>query len=240
MKRVIIFFFLALFVALVVQPNLASSLVKRNEDVPVNTTSSPLTNEDVSVQQCKSKAVICIDADNGGSDYGYEGEDKMLQKDINLALALKIGDRLSRSGYHVIYTRQDDKVPDFYDAYESADWRIDKAESGKADYFLSITLYSDKDIYAQGYSIFTQENDQMISLGNEIVNQFELINYSEYKGIDSDHYENFPILSDKDIPSMLLQIGHITNENDYSHLVDENFQTKLANAILNAFIKEIN
>lgn len=241
MKRVILFFCLALFIALIIQPNISSTLVKNTDsDVPVNTTSTPLTNEDASLTQCESKAVVCIDADNGGSDYGYEVEGRLLQKDINLALALKIGDRLSKSGYHVIYTRQDDNIDESYDSEESAEWRIEKAVAGNADYFLSITLYGDSDPYAKGYSIFTQENAKTIALGNEIVNQFEILNYSEYKGIDSDHYENFPILSNKDIPSMLIQIGHITNESDYSYLVDESFQIKLANAILNAFIKEIN
>lgn len=227
--------------AVIIQPNISNSLVKNvDHDIPVNTTSRPLTNEDASLTQCESKAVICIDADNGGNDHGYEVEGRQLAKDINLALALKIGDRLSKSGYHVIYTRQDDNIQESYDSDESAEWRIEKAIAGQADYFLSITLYGDSDIYQKGYSIFTQENVKTIALANEIANQFEVINYSEYKGIDSDHYENFPILSNKEIPSILVQIGHITNQSDYSYLVDENFQMKLANAILKAFIKEIN
>ena len=52
------------------------------------------------------------------------------------------------------------------------------------------------------------------------------INLSQFEGIDSDHYENFPILYDSQIPSILLELGYLSNSEDYTKLTDETFQQK--------------
>ena len=60
------------------------------------------------------------------------------------------------------------------------------------------------------------------------------------EGIDSDHYENFPILYDSQIPSILLELGYLSNSEDYTKLTDETFQQKIANAITESFLDQIN
>ena len=53
-------------------------------------------------------AVIVIDAGHGGVDPGKVGQSGVLEKDVNLAIALKVKSRLEADGIQVVMTREDD------------------------------------------------------------------------------------------------------------------------------------
>ena len=223
MRRAILFLVFALFLAMVIQPNLNKQIKEKSKiDVPEQTNSTIITNDTVDNSRCKSKAVICIDASHGGSDAGCTSDGHTSEKDLNLIIAKKIGDSLASVGYNVVYTRSDDSSL-------STEDRITSINSQKAKYLISIQMNSSSDSLSKGYSIFTQPNDNMNS-----------INLSQFEGIDSDHYENFPILYDSQIPSILLELGYLSNSEDYTKLTDETFQQKIANAITESFLDQIN
>ena len=154
-------------------------------------------------------------------------------EDINLIIAKKIGDSLASVGYNVVYTRSDDSSL-------STEDRITSINSQKAKYLISIQMNSSSDSLSKGYSIFTQPNDNMIQLAKKLAQTMNSINLSQFEGIDSDHYENFPILYDSQIPSILLELGYLSNSEDYTKLTDETFQQKIANAITESFLDQIN
>ena len=52
--------------------------------------------------------MICIDAGHGGSDPGKVGNSNILEKDINLSLALKLQKLLEKKNYKVYMTRNGD------------------------------------------------------------------------------------------------------------------------------------
>ena len=60
--------------------------------------------------------VVVIDAGHGGKDPGAIGIDKIKEKEITLAVALKLGEILNREmpDVNVIYTRKDDSFVDLY------------------------------------------------------------------------------------------------------------------------------
>ena len=191
------------------------------------------TNDTVDNSRCKSKAVICIDASHGGGDAGYTSDGHTSEKDLNLIIAKKIGDSLASVGYNVVYTRSDDS---------SLQQKIVLLQStqqkGKV-----FDFYSNE--FKLGFSIqrllhFTQPNDNMIQLAKKLAQTMNSINLSQFEGIDSDHYENFPILYDSQIPSILLELGYLSNSEDYTKLTDETFQQKIANAITESFLDQIN
>ena len=216
MRRAILFLVFALFLAMVIQPNLNKQIKEKSKiDVPEQTNSTIITNDTVDNSRCKSKAVICI------------------EKDLNLIIAKKIGDSLASVGYNVVYTRSDDSSL-------STEDRITSINSQKAKYLISIQMNSSSDSLSKGYSIFTQPNDNMIQLAKKLAQTMNSINLSQFEGIDSDHYENFPILYDSQIPSILLELGYLSNSEDYTKLTDETFQQKIANAITESFLDQIN
>ena len=54
--------------------------------------------------------VIIIDAGHGGEDPGAIGINGKYEKDLNLQIALVIGEELKSRGYTVVYTRTQDKM----------------------------------------------------------------------------------------------------------------------------------
>ena len=234
MRRAILFLIFALFLAWVIQPNLNRPIKETSKiDVPKQTQSNVITNDTISNKQSKSKAIICIDASRGGSDIGYTSDGQISEKELNLAIAQKIGDSLSKVGYQVVYTRSDDSTLSTQD-------RITSINTQKAKYLISIQMNSSSDSLSKGYSIFTQPNEKMILLAKDMADTMNAINLSQFEGIDSDHYENFPILNDSQIPSILLELGYLSNSDDYAKLTDETFQQKIADAITQAFLDKIN
>lgn len=238
MKRALLFLACALFCALIVQPNIQRQL-QTNSRIPENTTSNPTTNDNANIAQSKSKATICIDAGNGGDDAGYTVSDRIPEKDINLAIALDLGKNLTDFGYNVVYTRTNDDIASYENESDSSKERITFAKENNANYFISITLNYDENTFSKGYSLFTQPDDQMIDLANEISERLKSINYSQFEGLDSDHYSNFPILVDQDLPSLLIELGYISNLDDYNSLTDEQFQQSIGRQIALAILEII-
>jgi N-acetylmuramoyl-L-alanine amidase len=75
---------------------------------------------------------VVIDAGHGGNDAGTHGPSGLLEKDVTLDVALKLGTLLQeRLGADVIYTRSDD-------TYIPLEQRTQIANDHKADLFLSI------------------------------------------------------------------------------------------------------
>ena len=198
------------------------------------------TNDNIDMGLSKSQATICLDAANGGNDTGYVINDETMEKDLNLALVLKIGQYLSQADYHVVYTRSDDTTIQETSDNVSENPRVQIAKQNEADYLISIQMADDVDTTIKGYSFFTHPNADLIDLANAINDKLMAINYSRFDGLDSDHYDNFSILQDSDLPSLLIQIGYLTNEQDVQNLTDEHFQDMIARAISEAILAQIN
>ena len=239
MNKTYIYIIIAVFLALVVQPNISVKL-KETIRIPENQGETLMTNDTVDLKSSESKATICIDPAYGGVDSGFVSQGKTDSKDITLNLALIIGDMLKQSGYNVVYTRIDDSINFYKNEEENANYRINIAIDQKADYLLRIELNSNSDPLEKGYTIFTQPNDSLIDLSNEIAQNLMQINYSEFKGLDSDHYGNFPILADSDLSTIFIEFGYVSNPSDYSQMSDIEYQKKIASAIAKAFLNKIN
>ena len=220
MKKTLIYLIFAVFLALIVQPNIRGNLSQGDQRVPTNTTNgTPATNDTIELKADVKDITICVDAaQQSGSD-----------QDINLAMAEAIGKKLEDSGFQVVYTRQDATTL-------SNDERLSLARNDKADYLLSITTTNDTDTLQEGFSIMTQQNAKLIDLSSDIAEELESINYTDYQGLDSDHYENFPILTNQKIPAILLEVGYTSNTEDMSALTNETTQDKIATAIARGFV----
>ena len=98
----------------------------------------PPTKEDMQLRARVSKMRIVVDAGHGGWDLGTVGRRGLLEKDLVLEIAQRLGKLLeSRLGSEVIYTRQDDN-------YIPLDERAGIANQAQADLFISVHAnYSD-------------------------------------------------------------------------------------------------
>jgi N-acetylmuramoyl-L-alanine amidase len=98
----------------------------------------PPTKEDLQLRARVPKMRIVVDAGHGGWDLGTVGRRGLLEKDLVLEIAQRLGKLLeSRLGADVIYTRQDDN-------YLPLDDRAVVANQAQADLFISVHAnYSD-------------------------------------------------------------------------------------------------
>lgn len=98
----------------------------------------PPTKEDLQLRTHVQKMRIVVDAGHGGWDLGTVGRRGLLEKDLVLEIAERLGKLLeSRLGADVIYTRQDDN-------YIPLDDRAVIANQAQADLFISVHAnYSD-------------------------------------------------------------------------------------------------
>ncbi len=98
----------------------------------------PPTKEDLQLRARVPKMRIVVDAGHGGWDLGTVGRRGLLEKDLVLEIAQRLGKLLeSRLGMEVIYTRQDDN-------YIPLDERASIANQSQADLFVSVHAnYSD-------------------------------------------------------------------------------------------------
>ncbi len=99
-----------------------------------------------------------LDAGHGGSDHGanrsYSDIGRIAEKDITLAIVLKVGAMLEKNkDFKVIYTRKIDEYPSLSD-------RTNLANRSKADLFVSVHCNSSQRPTAYGTETFVQGPDQ--------------------------------------------------------------------------------
>jgi N-acetylmuramoyl-L-alanine amidase len=115
----------------------------------------------------QKKFTVVLDAGHGGSDVGanrrYEDIGTVREKDVTLAITLKLGRMLEKNkDYKVIYTRK-------FDEYPSLTSRTTLANRSKADLFLSIHVNS-----SAGSSTSTNGTETFIQGPNQNKANFEV------------------------------------------------------------------
>ena len=241
MKRAVWFLILALFILLVIEPNTRATTDATADRIPVYDENAPLrTNNDVETRQSASHALIVIDPARGGRDAGYRGAGQTSEKDLTMQLALTIGSDLEKAGYQVAYTRWYDDVPACSTEEECENSRVQIAKDEGADYVISLSLNQDESLH-RGFSIFTHpDNAQLSSLAKNLSTSLQAISYTRYEGMDTDHYDSFAMLRDSSLPAVLLQLGYITNPQDYSKLSDPKIQERIGQAVTQSFLNSVN
>lgn len=89
---------------------------------------------------------IMIDAGHGGKDPGAMGNG-ITESQVTLSLANKLGERLKKQGFSVLYTRQNN-------SFVALDQRPILANSKKADLFVSLHVNASKDTKTNGLETY--------------------------------------------------------------------------------------
>lgn len=177
--------------------------------------------------------IVVIDPACGGFNTGYtKGELK--EKEINLAIAEKLRERLEQTDIKAYYTRMDDVNP----AQES---RIRLANETRADLYIRIALGSSGDGSVYGTAAVYNEDYFIPGFGNaELAALLEEEVAASIKGKaleleETDETED--ILNYITVPAAIIKAGCITNKQEATLLVREEYQDKIAAGIYNAILK---
>lgn len=192
----------------------------------------------------KDEFTIIIDAGHGGMDSGTSAADGTREKDINLAVAKKLNVLLSVCGYKTVMLRTDDELIgdnslETVRARKVSDIkkRLSIAESYENAVLISVHQnYYSVEKY-NGAQVFYSPNsplsrDFAAAVQNSIVSLIQPQNYRKIKAVDSNIY----LLYNCSVPAIMVECGFLSNSNETRLLKQDDYQTKIAMAIMNGII----
>lgn len=175
---------------------------------------------------------VVIDSGHGGIDPGKIAADGTLEKDINLAIALKLRDYLEAADVEVIMTRTtDDGLCDSDASNKKAQDmknRIARMTESNADLVISIhqNSYSDSAIHgAQVFYYTTSEESKALAetLQDILVSDLDPDNHRKAKA-NSSYY----LLKKTPLPIVIVECGFLSNPTEAALLKSEGYQDELA------------
>ncbi|WP_312335724.1 N-acetylmuramoyl-L-alanine amidase family protein [Anaerospora hongkongensis] len=179
--------------------------------------------------------VIIIDAGHGGIDTGAS-RSGVMEKDINLAVALQLKTILNQQGAKVVLSREadvelstecdNDKVRGRYHRDLAA--RVELAGESDADLFISIhanVAGNTKRHGAEAFYYAKSESGKV--LANAILTELHSITPTPATANPGDYF----VLRRSKIPAALIEIGYISNPDERKLLQSADYQRKLAETI---------
>lgn len=168
------------------------------------------------------RLAIAVDAGHGGTNTGAGGPTGVAEKNLTLAVSLKLQKLLEQEGARVIMTRTKEQ---FFDNKE----RILFYRDSLPDLLLSIHLNSSADpIYAGGTSTFYRYPGFKM-LNKFIYNRMLELGLKDYGNNSS---FNFMLNSPTEYPNALVEMLFLSNPEEEMLIVDESFQMKAAEKML--------
>lgn len=172
--------------------------------------------------------MVVLDAGHGGEDGGTV-EQAATEKEINLAVVLKLKELLEEQGIRVVLTR--DK-----DIFMKLEERVQIANGEKADLFISIHCnYYEKDSSIYGLECYyCKSGEEGKHYAERIMETIE-----ESKNIVSRNVKpaDYYILKNTTVPAVLVEIGYLSNYNERNQLMSEEYQEKLAGELVKGIVK---
>ncbi|MEO0210002.1 MAG: N-acetylmuramoyl-L-alanine amidase [candidate division WOR-3 bacterium] len=171
---------------------------------------------------------IVIDPGHGGKDPGAIGKWGIKEKDITLSVSKKIANILKKEyGFKVILTREED-------IFLSLSERAEIAKRYNAKLFVSIDCNYFEMSNIKGPEVFflSNESRKLAFFINQRINEF-----TKSRGITK---ANFYLLRNIYIPSVIIEIGYVSNPEEANLLIDKNYQYLLARGIAEGIREYVN
>ena len=187
-----------------------------------------------SVQVEEKKQLIVLDSGHGGSDPGKVGINGALEKDINLSIAELVKERLEQDGIEVIMVRGKDEMlsSDGADNKKLEDMkaRVEIINRNLPDIAVSIHQNSYEDAGVSGAQVFYFVGSIEGQKAAEIM-QKALLEVDESNTRQAKENNSYYLLKRTEVPTIIVECGFLSNQQEAELLVTEDYQTKLADAI---------
>lgn len=197
-------------------------------------------NKNMERESKENGLTVIIDPGHGGVDPGKIGINNVPEKEINLAIGLKLKEQLEDSGYHVIMTRSSDVG--LYTDSDSNKKRADmnsrcgliNTEYTKDSRVINVSIHQNS--YpaesVKGPQVFyysKSENGKTLAkiLQSVINEQMEVERPRTEKAND-----NYYMLVHTDCPSVIVECGFLSNREEAEKLSSDDYQRKMVEAIV--------
>ena len=179
--------------------------------------------------------ILVIDAGHGGKDAGALSKgSKYFEKDVNLDIVLSLQKLLEKEDIKVYYTRNKDETV-FLNP------RVNLANAVDCDYFISIHCNANavsspngsEVLYYDQESKGIQNQDLAAIFSDEIAKLLPL----RQRGLIKKHPEDIYIMDKALVPTILIEVGYMTNNTDMNYLSKAENREVVAEGIYNAIMR---
>ena len=169
---------------------------------------------------------------NTGTAKNSSGKIIARESQINLAIALLVGEKLKASGIEVVYTRDSDE-------YIKLQERSELANGVECDLFVSIHCNSIESSSIKGTQVYYHPTSE---LGTEVSKNIydEIVKRTGLSPMGTQNGSHLYVIRTTVAPAVLVETAFISNESDRNYLVSKDGQEKLAESIYQGIIKSIN
>ncbi|CDZ75093.1 N-acetylmuramoyl-L-alanine amidase [Peptoniphilus sp. ING2-D1G] len=185
------------------------------------------------------KVSILIDPGHGGTDSGALVESGLQEKTLNLKVAKMLESKLSSSPYEVAMTRDEDEYVKLLD-------RANIANNQDFELFISIHFNSTENREAKGIEVL-YANERNVEIKETEQKHFAsalLKSLIAETGAVSRGIKNRPdlvVLNKTKCVSAIVELGFMSNPDDYEYIIDDEYLEKLAEGIykgINNYVNE--
>lgn len=179
--------------------------------------------------------IIVIDAGHGGEDPGAS-ENKIIEKNLNLDISIKLNDLLVGAGFKTAMTRLEDKLlynqgEENRKKYFDLRNREEIANSYDNSIFVSIHMNKFALSSCKGLQTFYSENNpESKKIATSVQENVKFLQTDNKRVIKSGN-KTIYLLETLKIPAVLIECGFISNPLEANLLVDEDYQKALALSI---------
>ncbi|MBN3939356.1 MAG: N-acetylmuramoyl-L-alanine amidase [Nostoc sp.] len=167
---------------------------------------------------------IVLDPGHGGKESGASGPTGYLEKDVNLVVSKLLRDELVKRGATVVMTREDDREVSLVERQAI----ISQEEPAIAISIHHNSLPDDGDAEKiKGFAAFwyqPQAHNLAMFLHNYVVKKLGKPSYGVF-------WDNLALTRPTAAPSVLLELGFMSNPDEFEQIVNPEVQKKTANAI---------
>lgn len=197
----------------------------------------------VGINNIQTRKAVIIDPGHGGIDVGAVGIDGSLEKNINLSISLNLYDFLMVSGINTVLTRDGD-----YEMYRAGEKRTKSDLYNRMDYINSIPnsiLISIHQNHFEnesewGTQVWYSPNDDISqTIADKILNSVKKNIQPENKRENKKSDNSYYILYKAQKPSVMVECGFVSNENENKRLQDKEYQRDLAYSILVGICEDV-
>ena len=179
---------------------------------------------------------IIIDPGHGGIDGGAVGG-QLIEKDLNLDIALSLRDMLKSKGYEVILTRESDVMlsdAEVTSSKKASDLsaRLKIMKNTENAVFVSIHMNAFSDKRYGGLQVYYSANDKRsrslaLLIQDKAVLELQPQNTRKIKEAG----ENIYLLNRATCPAVLIECGFLSNAGDCTSLASESYRQRLAEVL---------
>ena len=190
---------------------------------------------------------VILDAGHGGEDGGASSADGLLEKDLNLALALTMRDILVASGVNVILTRDSDTLlydrnVDFQGRKKMLDMaaRLKIAENANNPVFVSLHMNTYPHPSCKGVQVwYSENNDTSFELAKTIhaITQ-EILQHENDRPVKRSGSSIY-LLHHLQCPAVLVECGFLSSPEEAALLGDESYRQQLALTLCMGILRTI-